>query len=181
MPPSIQKQLEDHETIRRIADYQRISGIIWIILGILQICCIFTIIAGIWNVVIGIGRLKSTPGILMRNRNIPLLFEGIGGYIALFIVNLIFGAFGAGICVIAFLLDLYVRDQILANRNLFNVGDLPPSYVEGAWPSQNVDNFASKEASFNDLEKIESLANLRDKGILTEAEFQQKKTEILSL
>lgn len=47
--------------------------------------------------------------------------------------------------------------------------------------SQWDDNFAQSNNSFSsdNLEKIEKLGQLRDQGILTEEEFQQKKKELL--
>ncbi len=50
-----QYQSEDygHNVIRRIADYERMSGILWIVLGVIQICTVVGIIAGVWNVFAG--------------------------------------------------------------------------------------------------------------------------------
>jgi hypothetical protein len=64
-------------TIQQIADYERISGYVWIVLGVIQIVTVIGIIAGIWNVFAGWTRLKIVPNILARNADIPESFEGI--------------------------------------------------------------------------------------------------------
>ena len=55
-PPSsspVPKDVE-HNEIRRLADYQRVSGVLWIVLGIVQILSVYGIIAGVWNIPAGI-------------------------------------------------------------------------------------------------------------------------------
>lgn len=112
--------------IRRIHDYQRISGFLWIAFGVLQVlaaCPLALMLVGIpialmgaWNIYAGMTHLKIAPAILMRDETIPARFESMTSLIVVTILNLVLGAIiGALFCII----DFYVRDQILANRHLF--------------------------------------------------------------
>ncbi|MFT8948267.1 MAG: SHOCT domain-containing protein [Acetobacter aceti] len=154
---------KDHKNItRRIADYERLSAIFWIIFGIIQICFIVTAFAGIWNVIAAFSRFKVVPRILAREEDIPDVFESLTGYILIGIANLIVGGV-IGLVFVGF--DLYVRDQVLSHRYLFN-GNPPPL---GANPVP----------SMRDLDALERLSALRDKGVLTDTEFQLQKARIL--
>lgn len=122
---------QDQNLLRRIHDYQRISGILWIVWGIIQVlsvCILFVFgipvaIVGIWNIYAGITRLKSAPDILAGDASIPARFENMTGLIVITIVNLVFGAIlGVIVCII----DFYVRDQILSNRHLFGGSAVRP-------------------------------------------------------
>jgi hypothetical protein len=103
-------------TIRRIADYERASGIMWIVLGSIQCITLVGIIAGIWNIVAGISRLRAVPMILQRDPRIPSMVEGIGQLIVIGLLNLLLGGV---IGVIFVVLDFYIRDVVLQNRHLF--------------------------------------------------------------
>jgi hypothetical protein len=39
-------QTEEQNLVRRLADYQRTSGILWIVLGAVQVCLVVTALAG---------------------------------------------------------------------------------------------------------------------------------------
>ncbi|QCE33469.1 hypothetical protein FAI41_07720 [Acetobacteraceae bacterium] len=166
---------DSENQIRRLSDYERFSAIFWIVLGIIQILCLVTFIAGIWNIFAGLARLKFIPEILSRNKNVPAAFEGLSGYIIIGLVNFIFGG-AIGLVFVAF--DLYVRDQILSNRNLFD--------GEGQIFSETLatGSFAAGKTSYaprvDDLKQIERLFEMKEKGILTQEEFDRKKSEILS-
>ena len=109
-------ETSDETLIRRISDYERISGIIWIVFGALQICTIYLALAGAWNIYAGIACIGTSKRILERDARIPKAFEGIGMLVAFFVINLIFGGV-IGILFVAF--DFYIRDLILKNAHLF--------------------------------------------------------------
>ncbi len=104
-------------TICTIASYEKISGIIWLILGIVQCLSLIAIIAGVWNIVAGISRIRAAPIILQRHPGVPAAFEGVGMLIAIGLVNLFLGGF---IGVIAVVFDFVIRDMVLKNRALFD-------------------------------------------------------------
>lgn len=117
-------EFQDENTIRRLADYERFSGIAWIILGILQCLSIILIIAGVWNIFAGRSHLKMSPRIRSRDADVPAAYQGMGGLIAVLVINLIFG----GIIGIAFVVvDFIIRDQILSHAYLFSNGPAPSS------------------------------------------------------
>jgi hypothetical protein len=116
-PISIQPETSDQTTIRNISDYERLSGIFWIILGTLQTLTIVGAICGIWNIFAGISRCKLSPRILRREKIIPSIFEDITQLVIIGIINLVLGGF-IGLIFVAF--DFYIRDKVLKNRHLFD-------------------------------------------------------------
>jgi ABC-type uncharacterized transport system permease subunit len=155
---------EQDNLVRRLADYERLSAVFWLVCGIVQILCIVTALAGIWNVFVAISRFKLVPRIMARDEQVPAEFEALAGYVVIGILNLIFGAV-IGLVFLAF--DLFVRDQVLSHRDVFG-GSAP---LRGGHPAFRT----------GDLEVLERLAMLRDKGILTDGEFQIQKARILGL
>lgn len=113
---------EDDTLVRGFAGYERLSGWAWIVIGVIQVICLITIIAGAWNIYVGTTRLKMAQGIEARNPTVPAAFESLTGYVIIGILNLVLGGV-LGLALLA--VDLYVRDQVLKNRNLFT-GPLPP-------------------------------------------------------
>jgi hypothetical protein len=109
-------QLDSENTIRRLADYERVSGVLWIVLGIIQCLTIVLIIAGIWNIFGGRSRLKMSGRIRERDSGVPSAYRGIGGLILMLIINLIFGGV---IGVVLVIFDFVVRDQVLSHAYLF--------------------------------------------------------------
>lgn len=110
-------------TVRRIADYERVSGILWIVIGIFQCLTLVGIIAGVWNIFAGISRIRAVPIILQRDSRIPAAFEGIGQLIVIGLINLFLGGV---IGVLFVIFDFVIRDMVLRNRHLFEIA-IPPS------------------------------------------------------
>jgi hypothetical protein len=127
----------DDALARGFASYERISGWVWIAIGVLQVVLLITIIAGAWNIYVGINRGKLASRIEHRDPCIPTTFEPLTGYIISGIVNLVLGGV-LGVALVG--LDLHVRGQVLNNRHLFAVGAVPaapygpatPGYAPGA-------------------------------------------------
>jgi len=112
----IAREDTDSAIIRQIADYERISGIVWIILGAIQTLSVVGAIAGLWNIYAGYTRFQTAPRILARDTSIPAAFEDLSSYIVIGVINLVLG----GVIGVIFVgLDLYIRDLILKNRHLF--------------------------------------------------------------
>jgi hypothetical protein len=107
----------DDDLIRRIADYERISGILWIGIAILQLISIYGALAGIWNIIAGIVRIKTAKRIRIRESLIPSEFEGVANLVTIGIINLALGGV-IGIVFVGF--DFFIRDKVLSNRHLFN-------------------------------------------------------------
>jgi GYF domain 2/Family of unknown function (DUF5362) len=113
---------DDEATIRRIADYEKASGILWIVVGALQCLTLIGLIAGIWNIYAGLTRLRLCPLILERNSRVPAAFEGVGQLIIIGIINLCLG----GMIGVAFVIfDFFIRDLVLRHRHLFHPVAMP--------------------------------------------------------
>lgn len=106
----------DARMLERIADYERISGILWLILGIVQVLMIVTIIVGIWNIVAAISRMKLRPLILARDAQVPAIYEGVAQLVIIGVLNLLLGG-AIGVLFVVF--DFIIRDMVLRNRRLF--------------------------------------------------------------
>ena len=115
--PALTPASAPESIIRRLADYQKTSGILGIILAIIQICTIYGIIGGIWNLFVGVMRIRSSGKIRARDASIPAQFTGVGGLVLIGIINIVLGGV-IGIILVGF--DFYVRDKILSNQQLFD-------------------------------------------------------------
>lgn len=102
--------------LRKISEYEKISGILWIVLGVIQVATVIGIIAGAWNIYAGYTKIKISPKILTADPEIPELYEDMTQLIIIAIINLIFGGV-IGIVIVVF--DYIIRDQVLENRHLF--------------------------------------------------------------
>jgi len=106
----------DETLIRRLSEYSRWSGILWIVLGALQIVSVFGIVAGAWNVFAGITRIRMAGPILRREATVPAAFQGVAGLILIGVINLLLGGV-IGLVLVG--VDFFVRDQVLKNAPLF--------------------------------------------------------------
>ena len=159
---------ERADFIRRMADYEKVSAILWLVLAVVQIVSVFAIIAGVWNIFASISRFGMEKKIRKADPSVPTEYEGLAQLIIIGLINLFFGA-AIGVAFVA--ADFYIRDQILKNRHVFDgeAGETQSESVSGAVPA----------TAGNVLEQLERLAILRDKGALDEAEFLREKQKIL--
>jgi hypothetical protein len=116
---------EDDALVRGFSSYERTSGYVWIAIGIIQVICLITIIAGVWNIYVGINRGKLAAQIERRDPYVPATFEPLTTYIVSAVLNLVLGGV-LGLAMVV--LDVYVRDQVLKNRQLFDQGAAPYGY-----------------------------------------------------
>jgi hypothetical protein len=112
----------------RIARMEVSAGVIWIIIGVLQICGFIPFLVlfgygfallfvGIWNIYWAIRRFSIAKIIESRVPGIPSAYEQHLSMIILFIfINLFFGGV---IGVFGCFYDLYVRSQVLQHRGIF--------------------------------------------------------------
>lgn len=103
--------------LKRVSDYERISGILWLCLAAIQIISLVGIVAGVWNVFAAMSRFSASKRILRRDRLIPKDYEGVTQLIIIAAVNFFFGGV-IGVVFVAF--DFYIRDLILKNAHIFN-------------------------------------------------------------
>jgi hypothetical protein len=162
-------QTEEQNLVRRLADYQRTSGILWIVLGAVQVCLVVTALAGAWNIFAGITRVKASKRILERDPAIPSEFESIAQLVIIGVINLVLGGF-IGLLFVGF--DFYIRDKVLTNAHIFT-----------GQPSASTSPFLATvpvvAGGFD--QQLRTLAKLRDDGVITEEDFGRKKKEILGL
>lgn len=124
--------ISDELMLARIADYERVSAILWLILGIVQVLLIVTIIAGVWNIFAATSRFKMSPLIRARDAGVPAAYEA--GLVQLVILGALNFFLGAAVGVVFVIFDFYIRDLVLKHRHLFGHGEwaahpsgLPPT------------------------------------------------------
>jgi len=111
------KGAENQKILSKIADLERISAIVWIVLGIILVCACFTMIAGIWNIVAGVHNLKRVSRIRAGDSSIPKEYEeNITSLVIIGVVNVLLGGI-IGAFFVGF--DFYIRDTVLKNKHLF--------------------------------------------------------------
>ena len=153
----------------KIAGYEKASAIIWLILGILQVLIAveipFFIIIGVWNIIVSVSRFKMIDRIRSLDPKVPFEYEGIVGLVIFGIVNLLLGAI---IGIAGIVVDFYVRDQILKNRNLFD-----PDY------QFDVVKTTSNKNTENAYQLLMKLGELKAQKLISEEEFAAEKAKLL--
>lgn len=97
-----------------------VSGVLWLLIGAVQIFFVYTAAAGVWNVINAIIRLRSVGNIYAGNSEVVPWYEGRRTSLIIFaVVNLVLGGV-LGVALVAF--DWWVRDYVLNNKTAF-VGD----------------------------------------------------------
>jgi uncharacterized membrane protein len=109
--------MDANAVANRVRDYEKTSGILWIVIGILQVISFVTIIAGVWNIYAGFTRIKLA-GRIQSHQNwvVPTFERALNGIIIIAVINLIFGGV-LGIAIAGF--DYYIRDYVLKNKEAF--------------------------------------------------------------
>ena len=152
----------------RLAGYEKVSGIVWIIIAIFQILSVVLIIAGIWNIFAAISRFNMEKKILNRDADVPSLYENVTELIIIAVVNLLLGGV-LGVAWVGF--DLWVRSEIMNYKEIFDNTD--------GVNMQNVNPVQITAASMSSYEQLEKLYELKQKGILTEEEYLKEKARLI--
>lgn len=106
-------------SFRKLSDYEKTSGIIWLIIGIIQICTMIGVLCGAWNIYVAITRMKSSKELLSHPSDVVERYENsLSSTIVIMVLNLFFGAV---IGIAGALFDLYVRNYVMSNRQKFGV------------------------------------------------------------
>ena len=94
-----------------------VSGVAWLLIGIVQLLMVYTAAAGVWNVINAVVALRNCKNITPCNPHVVPYFEGRKVWlIVMAVVNLILGGV-VGVLLVLF--DWHVRDFVLRNRSAF--------------------------------------------------------------
>jgi predicted DNA repair protein MutK len=125
----------DGELVRSISRSLRLSGVLWTVLGVLQVLGVVTIVAGAWNIYAAQSRFKIAQAVERREKWIPAAFEPLGGMITMAFINIVLGGV-VGVVLVG--LDVWTRSRVLENARVFDPGfvrtseapsvELPPTY-----------------------------------------------------
>jgi uncharacterized Zn finger protein (UPF0148 family) len=120
----------DQKTVEKIAQYERISAILWMCLGVIQVAAgaihglmIAMIIIGVWNIHAAYSRLKLPALIRARSLSIPAMYEKqVLRLLIIGVLNLVLG----GVIGAAFVVfDFVIRGMVLRHRALFTEEPVP--------------------------------------------------------
>lgn len=93
------------------------ASIVWIVVGVLQCVAVYTVAAGVWNIINAIVSLRNVKNIQPGNSAVVSYFDQRKVWlIVLAVVNLILGGV---VGVVLVLFGWYVRDYVLRNRSAF--------------------------------------------------------------
>lgn len=111
-------EINSEEYYKKLSEYEKMSGIVWLIIGIVQICTLVGVICGIWNIIASTSRLKYSKELLTKPNGIVERFENqLTEIVIIMVLNIFFGAI---IGVIGSVIDLFVRNYVIENKKVFN-------------------------------------------------------------
>lgn len=169
------KTLDKQYQANRLAVHVRLSAILWLMLSTLQLITselqiinICLIIASIWNLFWAIASFLCAEKIINRDVYVLERYEGLSGYIFLgLIVNLYLGGLGGIIGCFFATYDYWIRSKIMSCRDIFDNTD------------GIVDNDILKLNSSSNYEQLEKPYELKQKGVLSDEEYEQEKAHLL--
>lgn len=115
-------QTNIQEITKNLADKEKTSGIIWIVIGAIQVLTCAACIAGAWNIYAGISRLKQAKAVENPWPTIVADYDKWQTNIIIcLVINLIFGGvIGAAGCIFDFMTRSYVLDNKAVFEEYFN-------------------------------------------------------------
>ena len=108
---------DEEMAVKRIRDNAKLCAILWIVIGVFQCISCVGVVAGGWNIVMGIRGLKFSQSIVPGNRAVYEAYDrSMTNLIIGAVVNFVFGLL-IGCALSAF--EFFIRDQVLKNRKAF--------------------------------------------------------------
>ncbi len=115
--PSQPPRTPAEEVAKEIRDDTRTSAILWIVIGSIQILGCITIIAGVWNLVMGIRRLSFSETIAPGNAEVYRAFDnGLSNIIITAVLNFVLGGI---VFALLCIWDYFIRDKVIRNASVF--------------------------------------------------------------
>lgn len=107
-----------NEVSKTLSEREKISAIVWLVIGICQCLSIVLIFCGVWNIYASIKRFKHAEAVLTPWRGIVNSYDKwMSNIIIGLVINLIFGGV---IGVAGSLYDLFmVRSYVLDNKDVY--------------------------------------------------------------
>ena len=106
------------EKLKSLADRVRINGIIWLIIGIAQLFCIYSIPLAIWNIWCAISNFRTAKRLPTYRVGLVGVYRPIVSPIINLILNFVLGA-GFGVIGSLYYL-IFVRGHVMSNQEYFN-------------------------------------------------------------
>ena len=108
---------DDEMTVIRIHDMAKVCSIMWIVIGAFQCLTCVAIVAGVWNIFMGVRNFKSLNEFVLGNRT---LFERYNNGLNNIVISALINFFLGGMLTVALsAIEFVIRDQVLKNKKLF--------------------------------------------------------------
>ena len=108
---------EEEMTVIRIHDMAKVCSIMWIVIGAFQCLTCVAIVAGVWNIFMGVRNFKSLNEFVLGNRT---LFERYNNGLNNIVISALINFFLGGMLTVALsAIEFVIRDQVLKNKHLF--------------------------------------------------------------
>ena len=115
--PKAAPVVDEENAVKRIHDNARLCAILWIVVGAFQCSSCVGIVAGVWNIVIGIRELKFAESIIPGNRAVYEYYDKAQTSMIIgAAINFVFGLL-VGCALSVF--ECVIRDQVIKNKKVF--------------------------------------------------------------
>ncbi len=105
------------DAYKSLADKEKISFVIWLVIGIIQCLSFFAIIAGVWNIYAAITTYQFSKQLDRCPRGVYKRYDNqMTSLIISLILNILFGGI---IGVAGTVYDYFTRDYVMKNRDFF--------------------------------------------------------------
>lgn len=106
------------DKLKTLADRVKLNGIIWIVIGILQLCTGVFFLVGILNIISGVGDIQTAKKMPIYRVGLVNAYKPIVRPVIVFIYNLIFGGV---VGVVGSLFYFFgIRGYVMDNQDYFN-------------------------------------------------------------
>ena len=106
------------EKLKTLSERIKLNGIIWIVVGALQVCSFVCVIVGVLNIISGIRDLNTSKTVFERRVGLVQAYTPIVSPVITLIYNVIFGGL-IGIAGSLFYF-LGIREYVMENKDYFN-------------------------------------------------------------
>ena len=111
----------DQHLLEQLSQRANANGIIWLVIGIVQVISVIGVLMGVFNIIGGLYYMKYSKTVLENPKGIVEQFEPLAGAIFSLVFNLIFGGVIGVVCIIYYLVSL--RGLVMENRDYFEQFD----------------------------------------------------------
>lgn len=122
-------EVKHSQYAKTLSEREKISAILWLVIGILQILTFVGFICGAWNIYCAYCRLKQSKAVLTPYPGMVKSYDNwMTNIIISIVINLVLGGM---IGVAAALFDMFgIRNYVLENKQIFEEMEADPTLAQ---------------------------------------------------